>query len=283
MAYLTSIWFIVIIAMASSKPQFFPNQGFPQQTGNPFFQNQAFPNQNFQGQTFPNQGFQGQGFPNQGFQGQPFANQGFSAFPNQGFSNQGFPNQQQSNGQFPLNQNFQNQRLPNQGNQNNQFAPNGNNPFLQGNPNSNQANPSNSDPSGTLEEFTQQNQNQNQNQRPFNQQQPQQPQQQQQFNQQQQPNQNQQSFNQIQPTQPTPSIPVTTPSALPAQSPALIACARNCPTTSEYNPVCGSDQVSYNNIRRLDCANMCGARLSPNWQSIQVVREGSCTSGQRVP
>lgn len=61
----------VLIAMAASKPQFFPNQGFPQQTGNPFF-----PNQNFQGQGFPNQGFPGQGFPNQGFPGQQFSNQG---------------------------------------------------------------------------------------------------------------------------------------------------------------------------------------------------------------
>lgn len=194
---------------------------------------------------------------------------GFPAFPNQGFPNQGFPNHQQPNGQFPMNQNFQNQRFPNQGNQNNQFVPNGNNPFLQGNPNSNQGNPSNSDPSGTLEEFTQlnQNQNPNQSQQPFTQQQQQQQQQpsQQQFNQQQ-PNQNQQSFNQFQPTQPTPSIPVTTPSAIPAQSPQLIACTRNCPTTSEYNPVCGSDQVTYNNIRRLDCQNMCTARLSPNSQ-----------------
>lgn len=66
----------VIIAMASSMPQFFPQQGFPQQTANPFFQNQPFPNQNFQGQTFPNQGFTGQLFPNQGFQGQAFPNQG---------------------------------------------------------------------------------------------------------------------------------------------------------------------------------------------------------------
>lgn len=214
-------------------------------------------------------------------------------FPNQGFQNQGFPNQQQPNG---VNPNFPNQRVPNQGSQNNQFVPNPNNPFLQGNSNQNQnQNQMNPSSSGTLDEFTQQNQNQNQ--RPFNQQQQQQ----------------QQPFNPQRPTQQTPSTPATTPGAFPAQSPAFLACTRNCQTTSEYNPVCGTDQVGYPNVRRLDCANQCGRQLDPNWQSngkvkptnmdksqkilisilffsifvetaaIQVSRQGACTSGQRVP
>lgn len=154
------------------------------------------------------------------------------------FPNQEFQNQQQPSGQLPMNQNFQNQGFPNQGSQNsqnNQFLPNPSNPFLQGTSNSNQGNPNSSDQTGTLNEFLQQNQNQ-------------------------------QPFNQLQPTQSTQQAPATTPGAFPAQSPAFLACVRNCQTTSEYNPVCGSDQVAYPNIRRLDCANQCGQRLNANWQ-----------------
>lgn len=51
-----------------------------------------------------------------------------------------------------------------------------------------------------------------------------------------------------------------------AQTPAFLTCARNCLTTNEYNPVCGTDQVAYPNIRRLGCANLCGRRLDSNWQ-----------------
>lgn len=41
--------------------------------------------------------------------------------------------------------------------------------------------------------------------------------------------------------------------------PAILLCITACPVTSEYNPVCGSDRVTYNNPGRLACANMCGA------------------------
>lgn len=185
-------------------------------------------------------------FPNQGFPQQGSFNQ--QGFPQQGgFNQQGFPNQQFPNQGFQ-GQNFQNQGFPGQNFQNNQFRPNPNNPFLQsGGSNLNQGNQQgnqgffngangNNGNTGTLDEFTQQN------------------------------GQSNQPFIQVPPTSATPGATVTTPSALPAQSPAFLACMRNCQTTNEYNPVCGTDQVAYPNQRRLDCANRCGQQTDPNWQ-----------------
>lgn len=45
----------------------------------------------------------------------------------------------------------------------------------------------------------------------------------------------------------------TTPTA------QFLRCMKQCPTTTEYNPVCGSDQIQYHNRQRLQCANRCGA------------------------
>lgn len=250
----------VIIALASAYPQFggnpFLQNQRPQQQGQgPFFGNQGFQNQGFPNQGFQNQGFPSQGFPNQGFQGQGSQNQGFpnqntqnQGFPNQGFSNQagqnqGFPNQGLGN-QAGQNQGFPSQGFLNQGGQNQGFRPNPNNPFFQ-NPSQSQGNFGNFNPGsteGTLAEFTQQQPGQNGQNQQQNQQQGQQ-----------------------NPTQQTPGSS-TTPGAAPAQSPQFIACLRNCQTTSEYNPVCGTDQTAYPNIRRLECANRCGQQLDPNWQ-----------------
>lgn len=210
--------------------------------GNPFLQNQI-----------PNQGFGSQGSfqnPQQGgFQSQPQGSGQF--FPNQGFPNQG--------GQ---NQGFNNQAFPNQGFQN-QFNPN--NPFL----------PSSS-PNPDITTISQQGIINPINPQGF-----------------QNPTQNQ--------------VISTTPAAAPSQSPAFLRCTREqCLATNEYNPVCGTDQVVYSNIRKLDCANQCGRRLMSNWQGnnrlfiikiqlllflftffrpsieVTVLRQGSCTSGQRV-
>lgn len=273
--------YTVTIAMASGRPQapgqfsgnpfLAGNPGFPnpQQQGGQFFPNQGgFPNQNQIGQGFPNQGtFQNQGgipgqggFSNQGIPNQMFPNQ-FSGqnqgFPNQGSfpSQSGFPNQ----GSFPAqggvpNQNGQSQGFPNQfGGQNQQnFRPNPSNPFLpqntQNTPNlqsmqSLQMTSPNPNPSITTDGtqgivnqiFGRPNQNGNQSGQFMN------------------------------PTQV--QVTATTPAAAPSQSPAFLRCTREqCPTTNEYNPVCGSDQVPYSNIRKLDCANICGRRLMPNWQ-----------------
>jgi hypothetical protein len=52
----------------------------------------------------------------------------------------------------------------------------------------------------------------------------------------------------------------TTTSAIVAttQSLGLLECTNRCQTTNEYNPVCGSDRLSYSNIARLNCAINCG-------------------------
>lgn len=274
---------IVTIVLASARPQAPPfsgnpffggNQGFqnPQQQGGQFFPNQGgFPNQNQIGQGFPNQGgfsnqggipnqggfsnqgAPGQGFPNQfGGQNQGFANQG--GFPNQGgFSNQGgFPSQ----GGIP-NQGGQSQGFPNQFGGQNQgnFRPNPSNPFLPQNQQNSQNIPNmqsmqnlqstSPNPSittdGTQGIVDQVFGRPNQNGRP---------------------NPSGQFMN---PTQV--QVMGTTPAAAPSQSPAFLRCTREeCQTTNEYNPVCGSDQNQYSNIRKLDCANLCGRRLMPNWR-----------------
>ncbi|KAJ2951037.1 hypothetical protein O0L34_g5413 [Tuta absoluta] len=46
-------------------------------------------------------------------------------------------------------------------------------------------------------------------------------------------------------------------------------CIRNCPVTTEYNPVCGTDLVQYTNIGRLECARSCGLNLT-------LLRAGRC-------
>ncbi|XP_053955653.1 uncharacterized protein LOC128861508 [Anastrepha ludens] len=52
-------------------------------------------------------------------------------------------------------------------------------------------------------------------------------------------------------------------------SPQFLNCFGSCPTTSEYNPVCASNQQQYQNQQKFDCARRCGA-------DIQIVRRGSC-------
>ncbi|XP_066996901.2 agrin isoform X2 [Anabrus simplex] len=54
---------------------------------------------------------------------------------------------------------------------------------------------------------------------------------------------------------PTPSNTGTTP--VPAYSPP--AC--NCQSTGEYNPVCGTNNVTYDNPGKLKCAAACGTRV----------------------
>ncbi|CAG9787864.1 unnamed protein product [Diatraea saccharalis] len=46
-------------------------------------------------------------------------------------------------------------------------------------------------------------------------------------------------------------------------------CIRNCPTTSEYNPVCGTNGVTYTNPSRLECAKFCGV-------DVQLSRNSRC-------
>ncbi|KAH8365484.1 hypothetical protein KR093_001270 [Drosophila rubida] len=55
---------------------------------------------------------------------------------------------------------------------------------------------------------------------------------------------------------------VTTTTAAPTASPRVLACIQSCPATSEYNPICGSDNVNYYNGGRFDCAVRCGLSKS---------------------
>lgn len=41
-------------------------------------------------------------------------------------------------------------------------------------------------------------------------------------------------------------------------SPQFRDCLTRCPITPEYNPVCGTDRITYDNTARLQCARRCG-------------------------
>eukprot|EP00099_Drosophila_melanogaster_P020529 NP_612013.3 Kaz1-ORFB, isoform A [Drosophila melanogaster] len=77
-----------------------------------------------------------------------------------------------------------------------------------------------------------------------------------------------------QPTEPTisPNAGGSTPAnAAPptTQSPRYFACFHSCPATSEYNPICGSDNVNYYNENKFNCALNCGL-------NIRKVHKGIC-------
>lgn len=46
---------------------------------------------------------------------------------------------------------------------------------------------------------------------------------------------------------------------------AFYSCYSNCATTSEYNPICGSDGRPYHNSQKLYCTNECGHQMISNW------------------
>ncbi|XP_033308144.1 uncharacterized protein LOC117209832 [Bombus bifarius] len=46
-------------------------------------------------------------------------------------------------------------------------------------------------------------------------------------------------------------------------------CIATCLTTSEYNPVCGSDDVEYSNPGQLSCASACG-------KDVTLTHYGKC-------
>nr|XP_034179318.1 uncharacterized protein LOC117603880 isoform X1 [Osmia lignaria] len=64
------------------------------------------------------------------------------------------------------------------------------------------------------------------------------------------------------PTTTTPRTPTTTVTASPLVDALFDACVARCPATPEYNPVCGSDNVDYDNPGRLSCAATCGKDIT---------------------
>ncbi|XP_073843166.1 kaz1-ORFB [Musca autumnalis] len=52
-------------------------------------------------------------------------------------------------------------------------------------------------------------------------------------------------------------------------SPQYLLCLQSCPSTMEYNPICGSDNVNYHNSGRLTCAQRCG-------KNVSALRSGIC-------
>lgn len=65
------------------------------------------------------------------------------------------------------------------------------------------------------------------------------------------------SGNRPRPTQAT-TTPPTATNDVTTSSPEYLACLKNCPSTPQYSPVCGSNRVTYNNRARLECARRCG-------------------------
>ncbi|OWR40812.1 protease inhibitor 1 precursor [Danaus plexippus plexippus] len=53
-------------------------------------------------------------------------------------------------------------------------------------------------------------------------------------------------------------------------------CRRSCPVTAEYNPVCGSDNVTYPNPSILSCAQACGV-------NVTLARPNRCTVTTPAP
>ncbi|CAH0553537.1 unnamed protein product [Brassicogethes aeneus] len=52
-------------------------------------------------------------------------------------------------------------------------------------------------------------------------------------------------------------------------SPSYTRCLNNCLTTQEYNPVCGTDSVTYQNEAKIRCAQRCG-------KSTEISFRGTC-------
>lgn len=56
--------------------------------------------------------------------------------------------------------------------------------------------------------------------------------------------------------------PLQNPSTINSPSRSFLSCMANCQTTNQYNPVCGTDNMTYHNDQKLLCAQNCGASKS---------------------
>lgn len=70
---------------------------------------------------------------------------------------------------------------------------------------------------------------------------------------------------------PTPSAtPTPTPTPTTFWQPELVACVKVCPHTPEYNPVCGTNGITFENLSILRCVQLCGV-------SVNIHRASACT------
>lgn len=61
--------------------------------------------------------------------------------------------------------------------------------------------------------------------------------------------------------------PFTAPTT---SSPQFLNCFGSCLTTSEYNPICASNQQQYQNPQKFECARQCGAGESPSAMDVCI-------------
>ncbi|XP_049775911.1 uncharacterized protein LOC126163055 [Schistocerca cancellata] len=62
------------------------------------------------------------------------------------------------------------------------------------------------------------------------------------------------------PPQPPPTPPTPPPPTSTGAPASPVPC--DCPTPPQYNPVCGSDNQTYTNPQKVECANTCGQRVT---------------------
>ncbi|XP_037296287.1 uncharacterized protein LOC115440834 isoform X2 [Manduca sexta] len=75
------------------------------------------------------------------------------------------------------------------------------------------------------------------------------------------------NVNQMIITTPTPP-PTPTPTTF--WQPELVACVKVCPHTPEYNPVCGTNGITFENLSILRCVQLCGV-------SVNIHRASACS------
>ncbi|CAH2084902.1 unnamed protein product [Euphydryas editha] len=66
------------------------------------------------------------------------------------------------------------------------------------------------------------------------------------------------------------ALDTTTTHSPKIQPEVLRSCLLLCPTTPEYNPVCGTDNITYYNYGKLVCARICGV-------DVKLERHSPCS------